>query len=159
MRRYFITAVKISLVIYISILFLLLFVRHRGSWWTDLSPFEYAMMHMNLIPFKTMGGYIKAIFDGSMNLNIPLENLFGNLLMFLPLGMYLPFFCSWIDRLKRFLYFVLPVFLVIEIAQFLTKRGAFDIDDLILNMAGAVLGYCIFRSRMVQDMIKKLKNG
>ena len=157
MRRYFITVVKISLVIYISILFLLLFVRHRGSWWMDLSPFEYAMMHMNLIPFKTIGGYIKAIFDGSMNLNIPLENLFGNLFMFLPLGIYLPFFLSRIDSLKKFICSILPVFLVIEIAQFLTKRGAFDIDDLLLNMAGAIVGYFIWRSELVQNLIMKMK--
>ena len=157
MRRYFITAVKISLVIYISILFLLLFVRHRGSWWSDLSPFEYAMMHMNLIPFKTIGGYIKAVFDGSMNLNIPLENLLGNLFMFLPLGIYLPFFFSKTDSLKKFICSILPVFLVIEIAQFLTKRGAFDIDDLILNMAGAIAGYFIWRSKIVQNLLKKIE--
>lgn len=155
MRRYIITAVKISLVIYVSILFVLLFVRHRGSWWMDLSPLEYARMHMNLIPFRTIGGYIKAIFDGSMNLNIPLENLFGNLLMFLPLGIYLPFFHKKIDSLKKCIMSILPIFLVIEIAQFLTKRGAFDIDDLILNLAGAVIGYLIWNSNLVQGILEK----
>ena len=156
MRRYIITAVKISLVIYVSILFVLLFVRHRGSWWMDLSPLEYARMHMNLIPFRTIGGYIKAIFDGTMNLNIPLENLFGNLLMFLPLGIYLPFFHKKIDSLKKCIMSILPTFLVIEIAQFLTKRGAFDIDDLILNLAGAVIGYLIWNSKLVQGVLEKI---
>ena len=155
MRHYIITAVKISLVIYVSILFVLLFVRHRGSWWMDLSPFEYARMHMNLIPFRTIGGYIKSIFDGSMNLNIPLENLCGNLFMFLPLGIYLPFFHKKIDNLKKCILSILPIFLVIEIAQFLTKRGAFDIDDLLLNLAGAVIGYLIWKSKLVQGVLEK----
>ena len=154
MRHYIITAVKISLVIYVSILFVLLFVRHRGSWWMDLSPFEYARMHMNLIPFRTIGGYIKSIFDGSMNLNIPLENLRGNLFMFLPLGIYLPFFQKKIDSLKKFILGMTSIFLIIEIAQFLTKRGSFDIDDLILNLAGAVIGYLIWE-KLIQGILRK----
>jgi len=156
MKRYVTTAVKISMVLYIAVLFLLLFVRHRGSWWMDLTPWEYARMHMNLIPFRTIGGYIKAIFDGSMNLNIPLENLFGNLLMFLPMGCYLPFFIRKIDSLKKYLWRMFPIFFSIEIAQFLTKRGSFDIDDLILNLLGAILGYLFWRSRFVQGILAKL---
>ncbi|MBE5956034.1 MAG: VanZ family protein [Lachnospiraceae bacterium] len=156
MKRYVTTAVKISMVLYIAVLFLLLFVRHRGSWWMDLTPWEYARMHMNLIPFRTIGGYIKAIFDGSMNLNIPLENLFGNLLMFLPMGCYLPFFIRKIDSLKKYLWRMFPIFFSIEIAQFLTKRGSFDIDDLILNLLGAILGYILWRSRFVQGILAKL---
>lgn len=113
-------------------------------------------MHMNLIPFRTIGGYIKAIFDGSMNLNIPLENLFGNLLMFLPMGCYLPFFIRKIDSLKKYLWRMFPIFFSIEIAQFLTKRGSFDIDDLILNLLGAILGYILWRSRFVQGILAKL---
>lgn len=111
----------------------------------DLTPFEYARMHLNLVPFKTIGGYIKAVFDGSMNLNIPLENLFGNLIMFLPFGLYIPFFNKKIDSLKKFILSIVPIFLIIEMAQFMTKRGAFDIDDLILNLTGAILGYLIWK--------------
>ena len=145
MKRYITTAIKISMVVYIAVLFILLFVRHRGSWWMDLTPFEYARMHLNLVPFKTIGGYIKAVFDGSMNLNIPLENLFGNLIMFLPFGLYIPFFNKKIDSLKKFILSIVPIFLIIEMAQFMTKRGAFDIDDLILNLTGAILGYLIWK--------------
>ena len=157
MRRYIITALKISLVLYLSILFLLLFVRYRGSWWMDVTPFEYAKMHMNLIPFKTIGGYVAAIFDGSMNLNIPLENLLGNLFLFFPLGIYLPLFGKREDTLKNFLCSTVSVIFIIEFAQFLTKRGSFDIDDFILNLAGALLGYLIWRSRIVQNLVEKIK--
>jgi len=144
------------MVLYIAVLFLLLFVRHRGSWWMNLTPFEYAGMHMNLVPFKTIGGYVKAVFDGTMNLNIPLENLFGNLLMFLPMGCYLPFFLPKIDSLKKFLWRMFPIFFLIEIAQFLTKRGSFDIVDLILNLIGAIVGYLLWRSRFVQRILEKI---
>ena len=156
MRRYFVTIVKMSFVLYLAVLFILLFVRQRGNWWTNLSMFEYAMMHMNLIPFKTIGGYIKALADQSMNLNIPIENLLGNLLMFLPAGMYLPFFSEKINSLKRLIFGMIPVFLIIELGQFFTKRGAFDIDDLILNMTGAIIGYLVWRSKPVQSLFYKL---
>lgn len=156
MRRYFVTIVKMSFVLYLAVLFILLFVRQRGNWWSDLSMVEYAMMHMNLVPFKTIGGYIKAIADQSMNLNIPIENLLGNLLMFLPAGMYLPFFSEKINSLKKLILGMIPFFLIIELGQFFTKRGAFDIDDLILNLAGAIIGYLIWRSKPVQKMLYKL---
>ena len=118
--------------------------------------FEYALMHMNLVPFKTILGYVQAIKDQTMNLNIPLENLFGNLLMFLPAGIYLPFFSDKIDSVKKMILGMLPIFLMIEVGQFLTKRGAFDIDDLILNMLGAVIGYLILKSRPIQKLLFKL---
>ena len=133
-----------------------MFVRGRGNWWSNLSVIEYAMMNMNLIPFKTILGYIQAIKDQTMNRNIPLENLFGNLLMFLPAGFYLPFFSEKVDSLKKMILGMLPIFLIIELAQFLTKRGAFDVDDLILNLLGAGIGYLIFRSRPVQTIIRKM---
>ncbi len=150
MKRYFLTAVKISFVVYLAVLFILLFVRYRGGWWNDLTVWEYAKMHMNLIPFKTIAGYIEAASNQTMNLNIPLENLFGNLFLFLPMGIYFPFFSEKIDNAKRFLLSMLPILVVIEVVQFMTKRGAFDIDDLLLNLLGAVIGYLIYKSSPVQ---------
>lgn len=123
----------------------------------DLSPIEYAMMHVNLIPFKTIGGYITAMTDGSMNWNIPLENLLGNFFMFLPMGLYLPFIRERIDSVKSFVFSLVPIFFVIELAQFLTRRGSFDIDDFILNLLGALLGYWIWRSSFVQKLVDKIR--
>ena len=122
---------------------------------------QYSGKQLIPYPYKYSSGQIVGITynsnddDGSMNLNIPLENLFGTLFMFLPLGIYLPFFHKKIDSLKKCILSILPIFLVIEIAQFLTKRGAFDIDDLILNLAGAVIGYLIWNSNLVQGVLEK----
>ena len=76
MRRYVITAIKISFVVYLSILFIILFVRHRGVWWSDMTIWEYAMMHMNLIPFKTIGGYVDAIVEIAAFYSIPVLDLY-----------------------------------------------------------------------------------
>lgn len=157
MRRYVITAIKISFVVYLSILFIILFVRHRGVWWSDMTIWEYAMMHMNLIPFKTIGGYVDAIVNQTINLNIPLENLLGNLLMFLPMGIYIPFFYEKVNTVRKMMLSMLPVMLFIEIGQFVTKRDSFDIDDFLLNMFGAVIGYLIWNSRFMQRIAERVE--
>ncbi len=46
---------------------------------------EYMKQSSNLVPFKTINGYILAISNGSMNLIIPIKNLAGN-------GLH---FCQW----------------------------------------------------------------
>lgn len=144
MRQAINYAVKISFVLYLSILFLLLFVRHRGMIWSDLSAWQYARIHMNLIPTKTILEYAGALFHGTMNWQIPVENIFGNFFLFLPMGIYLPCFYKNIDNYKKFLSVMTILLLLVEGMQFLTKRGSFDIDDFILNLCGALIGYLIW---------------
>lgn len=71
-------------------------------------------------------------------------NVLLNVAMFVPLGVLLP----WIHKLFRKWYVMLGsgfVFsLVIEIFQYTTSRGLFDIDDLFANTLGAIFGYGVF---------------
>lgn len=145
MRQLVENVMKISFVLYLAILFLLLFVRQRGMIWSGMTMWQYAQMHGNLIPFRTILEYIKAIADGSMNLNIPLENLLGNLLLFFPMGIYLPYFYKNADTMRKFLSIMLILVLLVETIQFATKTGAFDIDDILLNLTGAAAGYLLWR--------------
>lgn len=68
-----------------------------------------------------------------------------NVLLFVPLGFFLPFIWPNIDKLK---YTVLSGFsfsLLIEISQLFNNRRT-DIDDLILNTLGTLIGYLLFRA-------------
>ena len=47
---------------------------NRGQW-NNMSIWEYAAMHMNLVPFKTIDSYVKALVHGNMNFNRVLENI------------------------------------------------------------------------------------
>ncbi len=71
-------------------------------------------------------------------------NVLLNIAMFVPLGVLLP----WIHKLFRKWYVGISssfVFsLIIEISQYVTSRGLFDIDDLFANTLGAVFGYGLF---------------
>lgn len=147
--------IKISFVIYILALCVILFFGSRGHW-TNLSILEYAAMQMNLVPFKTIFLYVRAMMRGTMNLDIAIANLLGNFLLFLPMGIYLPWFFVKIRYVGQYLLRLIPMLFIVELIQLLTKRGSFDIDDLILNLAGAVLGYCLWKSKAVQCILEKL---
>ena len=68
-------------------------------------------------------------------------NLLINILLFIPLGSFLPLFSN---RCKK-LYFALPIgfgcSLWIELIQLLFSKGLFDVDDLFCNTLGTLIGY------------------
>ena len=63
-----------------------------------------------------------------------------NILMLIPIGFLLPLLVERHTVLYGFL-----CSLCIEVFQLVTKRGYFEIDDLIHNTLGAVIGYGIYR--------------
>lgn len=89
-----------------------------------------------------------------MNVDIPIKNLFGNLIMFFPMGIYLPYFSKYLNRISTFTITMILILLVIEIIQVVTRLGSFDIDDFILNMLGAYIGVCIWNIKVVQQLNK-----
>lgn len=68
-------------------------------------------------------------------------NIYGNVLMFVPLGLLLPWINSRLRRLWRTLLASAAMITAVEIAQLLSLRGFGDVDDLLLNLIGCALGY------------------
>ena len=73
-----------------------------------------------------------------------LKNTILNIILFVPLGIMLPFLWKKYNTLKAALMFGFGMSLAIEILQILTYRAT-DINDIIANTVGTVLGYFIFR--------------
>ena len=67
-----------------------------------------------------------------------------NIVLFLPLGVLLPAFCRKWDSVRCVAACGLLVSFVIELSQLLNNRRT-DVDDLLLNALGAVLGLLLFR--------------
>ena len=93
----------------------------------------------NFTLFKTIKMYIR--YWDRLN---SFENLFGNVLCFIPFGFMLPFFhkesrFGWVLLINAFL-----LVCGIEVFQLVTAFGAFDVDDILLNCFGAMLGHLIF---------------
>jgi len=145
-------AFSISFLIYLFALVTILSLGSRGFLWSDLSMLEYIKHSSNVVPFKTINTYLNALFDGSMNMDIPIKNLVGNFILFLPMGIYLPFFMKRINKVSIFSITMITLLFIIEAIQLVTKRGSFDIDDFILNILGALIGYGIWKTKFVQKL-------
>ncbi|MGD6902176.1 VanZ family protein [Bacillus infantis] len=115
---------------------------------------DYIRQSSNFIPFKTISMYLQALSDGRMNMDIPIKNLLGNFVLFMPMGVYLPFFIRKTNSIILFTVSTTAMLITIEIIQVITRRGSFDIDDYILNMLGALIGYGIWRSGFAGRMLR-----
>jgi len=82
---------------------------------------------VNLVPFH-----------GSLDL----PELILNLVIFVPLGIYVGVLFEGWTLVKKFSFFFL-VSLVIEVVQFVLAIGAFDITDIIMNTVGGIIGFII----------------
>ena len=150
--------IGISFIFYIFVLIVILFLKPRG-YVDDMSFIEYVRYSINIFPFKTISTYVKALFNGNMNIDIPVKNLGGNFILFLPMGVYLPFLTKKMNALKSYSIFMISLLFSVEIMQLITRRGSFDIDDFILNMLGAFIGFTIWKTELVQKLLdEKLKD-
>ena len=70
-------------------------------------------------------------------------NVWGNILMFIPLGLYFANFMKQF-RFWKVLGAIGGTSLGIEVLQYIFKRGASDIDDLLLNTAGGFIGILVY---------------
>lgn len=98
---------------------------------------------MNLVPFGTISCYLACLFPGNAYAQIALWNLSGNILIFLPMGFYLPLLNKNCQKPGNFALRMFSITFSVEFIQLLTGLGSFDVDDMILNMAGAMLGYSL----------------
>lgn len=119
---------------------------------------EYMKLSSNFVPFKTINGYVLAISNGSMNLIIPIKNLAGNVAVFLPMGIFLPYFIRTLNRLKSFAVAMTVMILSVEIIQLVTRRGSLDIDDFILNIIGALIGFGLWKAMTARKIRKNAVN-
>lgn len=72
-----------------------------------------------------------------------LEQLALNIVMFVPLGLLLPVALPSLRRFRCTAAVCLAITLAIETLQYFTGRSA-DIDDVLLNLLGGMLGYALF---------------
>ncbi|RPK68750.1 VanZ like family protein [Streptomyces sp. ADI96-02] len=73
----------------------------------------------------------------------------GNLLLGVPFGLLLPFIVSRRLRMIRLTLLTAVVMIVVELIQGALVVGrAFDVDDVILNTSGALLGYLLLGRRI-----------
>ena len=133
----------IILLLYTAFALWLLFVRDRGN--SGLGIIEHFKTHNNLIPLSTVIHDIKEITRGN-NTALYIRNFFGNTMLIFPFGLFLPYLTNSFKSAKRILILFIAVIITVELLQLLLRVGSVDTDDLILNVAGGMAGYGIYRS-------------
>lgn len=71
-------------------------------------------------------------------------NLVGNILVFIPYGFVLPKAYPRCGKWWRIFYCAVGFVMCVELFQLFSAFGAFDVDDILLNVSGAMIGYSLF---------------
>lgn len=132
---------KILFIIYSIVIAKLVFFR-PGSIYTlthwSIDTVYNKIDTANFTPFRTIKLYLRAIYP-----MISAINLIGNVVVFIPLGFLIP----KISKKKTFfstIFKSLAFIMLIEVSQLIGTVGEFDVDDIILNLVGSIIGYLIF---------------
>ena len=104
-------------------------------------PLPGQVVDDNLVPFHTL-----AIYWRNLGSEFWMRNLFGNLFLLLPLGLLGPIALPVLDRWWRIALLALLYSVAIELIQLAVPDRSADIDDVIVNLAGALLGFAMWRA-------------
>ena len=127
-------------VCFIAYLLLLAYVVFISSGFGRVDHEEY---RYNLTLFHEIGRYYR-VGISTGNWNLFKFNVFGNIIVFVPLGVFLPSLFQKFRKMLPIFLISLELSLVIEITQLVTRIGSFDVDDLLLNTVGGLLGGILF---------------
>ena len=127
--------------LYCAVMLYLLFNRQGG---TEGVPYwDQIRRNLNLEPMHTVKLFLNAL-DNPDYTSAALVNLNGNVVMFIPLGLLLPQVFPKCSRLWTVLLISTLAISLVELTQLFTLLGCCDIDDLILNLVGTLIGYGIY---------------
>ena len=72
-------------------------------------------------------------------------NLVGNVIMFVPLGFFVPILWKRTRKFGWHIMMMALIILVVELTQLFTLLGTCDVDDLLLNLVGTTMGFCLWK--------------
>ncbi|MGW3917253.1 VanZ family protein [Streptomyces sp. NPDC005070] len=108
------------------------------------SPASAALIHNNLHP----GASLRAYLD-QPELRDAVKQIGGNLLLGVPFGVLMPVVFPKTRGILRVVALTAAVMLLVELVQGALITGrSFDVDDVILNTTGALVGYLLLGRRL-----------
>lgn len=115
--------------IFLLYIFMSISVAGIGSVW-DIGRYETIVRvnEINIIPFASEG----------------LMTYILNIIMFMPLGFLLPLLWEKMRDIKNVILTSFCFSLSLEVTQLFNRRNS-DIDDLIMNVLGAIIGFIIYQ--------------
>ena len=108
------------------------------------SPASAALTHTNFHPGSSLRAYLD-----QPEMRDAIRQIGGNVLLGVPFGILMPVVAPRTRGVLRVLFLTAAVMLMVEVAQGALITGrAFDIDDVILNTTGALIGYLLLGRRL-----------
>ncbi len=105
----------------------------------------------NFTLFKTIKMYIR--YADRLN---SFENLVGNVVAFVPFGFLFPYVIRYGKNFFVMLCHAFVFVVGIEVFQLFSAFGAFDVDDILLNCLGAIIGWIGYSLlQIIRQMVKK----
>jgi len=135
-------------IVYIIILIYGLVIYHRNldfSWVVTggLTKLNHLMADTtNLIPFATINRYL-GVLDRPSGFGLFLYNILGNMVLLIPFGYIFPIVSKQAKKWWFFILVTLIFILSIEAMQYFSMSGTLDVDDVLLNFVGAMIGYLL----------------
>ena len=117
---------------------------------------KYFNESFNIVPFHTIKLFINGYNNDVVSKHVFYENIYGNILAFIPFAFFIPLIFKKINKYYKFLMIMIIIILQIEFLQFITMSGACDIDDVILNLVGSSIAYLIFSIKGVNRLMRKV---
>ena len=124
--------------------------------WNKVVLWDYYYNVVNFIPFRMIIRFITKQINHEMELSMFIRNIFGNFIACMPFAFFLPRLFKKENNTKVFLITMFIIVSIVEILQFVTLSGTFDVDDYILNISGAYLMYKILKDQKVNKLIDKI---
>ena len=152
----------ILFIFFVYFLFLLLLTIFKGGRIEFSNQFNSYMYRehgllgiINVVPIKET---INTFMHSETGMRNSLRNLIGNILVFMPLGFFMPLLFDKFNNLKKVLKVGCLSSLAIELSQLFVGSNVCDIDDVIYNTLGALAGFICYKT--FETIIKKvnLKN-
>ena len=121
----------------IGLIYFLFFAESYGRGMAD------SVYDANFLPFREIRRYL--VWHEVLGMRTVWTNLAGNILGFVPFGALLPLLSRGARKAWKVVLLGMEISTLIETAQLCLRVGCFDVDDIILNTTGALLGYiCYF---------------
>ena len=130
-----------AFLLYSALMLWLLFIRWRSGavtdYWSQLAG------RVNLIPLSSICSMLRTLWNNPYPavLWTVVYNIGGNIAMFVPLGFFLRALFPKCRKFLRCMGTVAVIMSVVELCQLFTLRGFCEVDDLILNLLGAAIGF------------------
>lgn len=118
-------------------------------WEVFIGPYRSysGLRRYNLYPFNTIKDFISN--STHYTSKVIFINLAANIITFIPLGFFISLLFKRFKRFSPMFLLSTAIIITIELCQFILNVGVLDIDDVILNTLGCILGFITYKGLKV----------